>query len=79
MSHARITRRELIKTAGVAVPLLGASLSASGQGDLDYRQFVSLAIKRTPKAPLILEYVGPENCQQALQHLQNALRDAGTP
>jgi sugar phosphate isomerase/epimerase len=52
---------------------------AAGQGDLDYRKFVSLAAERTPKAPLILEYVGPESYEQALQHLQKALRDAGTP
>jgi sugar phosphate isomerase/epimerase len=51
---------------------------AAGQGNLDYREFVSLALKRTPKAPLVLEYVGPENYQQALQHLQKAIREAGT-
>jgi sugar phosphate isomerase/epimerase len=51
---------------------------AAGQGDLDYRKFVTLAAQRTPKAPLILEYVGPENYQQALQHLQKAIREAGT-
>ena len=51
---------------------------AAGQGDLDYHKFVSLAIRRTPKAPLILEYVGPEDYQQALQHLQKALREVGT-
>ncbi len=50
---------------------------AAGQGDVDYRKFVSLAAKRTPKAPLILEYVGPENYEQSLQHLQKAIRDAG--
>jgi sugar phosphate isomerase/epimerase len=50
---------------------------AAGQGDLDYRKFVTLAAKRTPQAPLILEYVGPENYQQALQHLQKAIREAG--
>jgi len=50
---------------------------AAGQGDLDYRKFVALAAKRTPKAPLILEYVGPENYLQALQHLQKAIREAG--
>jgi len=47
----------------------------AGQGDLDYRKFVSLALRRTPRAPLILEYVGPDNYKQALQHLQKALRD----
>ena len=51
---------------------------AAGQGDLDYRKFVSLAIKHTPNVPLILEYVGPENYEQALQHLQKALGKAGT-
>jgi sugar phosphate isomerase/epimerase len=51
---------------------------AAGQGDLDYRKFVTLAAKRTPKAPLILEYVGPDNYEQALEHLQKALRDADT-
>jgi sugar phosphate isomerase/epimerase len=50
---------------------------AAGKGDVDYRKFVSLAAKRTPKAPLILEYVGPENYEQSLEHLQKALRDAG--
>jgi sugar phosphate isomerase/epimerase len=50
---------------------------AAGKGDLDYRRFVALALERTPKAPLILEYVGPEDYRQALQHLQNALREAG--
>ncbi len=48
---------------------------AAGQGDLDYRKFVSLALRRTPQAPLILEYVGPDNYRQALQHLQRALRE----
>lgn len=52
---------------------------AAGQGDLDYREFVSLALRRTPKAPLIVEYVGPDNYKQALQHLQKAIREVGTP
>ncbi|OHB62313.1 MAG: hypothetical protein A2Y76_01085 [Planctomycetes bacterium RBG_13_60_9] len=51
---------------------------AAGQGDLDYRKFVSLAFRRTPKAPLILEYVGPEDYPQALQHLHKAMREVGT-
>ncbi len=49
----------------------------AGQGDLDYRKFVSLAAERTPKAPLILEYVGPDNYKQALEHLLGAMRQAG--
>ena len=48
---------------------------AAGQGDLDYRKFVSLALRRTPRASLILEYVGPDNYRQALEHLQKALRE----
>lgn len=51
---------------------------AAGQGDLDYRRFVALAAARTPKAPLVLEYVGPENYKQALQHLQKAMQEAAT-
>jgi len=51
---------------------------AAGQGDLDYPKFVTLAAKRTPKAPLILEYVGPDNYKQALAHLRAAIRQAGT-
>jgi sugar phosphate isomerase/epimerase len=51
---------------------------AAGQGDLDYRKFVSLAAARTPKAPLVLEYVGPDNYRQALRHLRKAIREAGT-
>ncbi|MHB8901545.1 MAG: sugar phosphate isomerase/epimerase family protein, partial [Thermoguttaceae bacterium] len=33
----------------------------AGQGDLDYPAFVKLAAERTPKAPLILEYVGAKD------------------
>ncbi len=51
---------------------------AAGQGDLDYREFVSLAVRRTPRVPLILEYVGPDDYEQALQYLQKAMREVGT-
>lgn len=46
----------------------------AGQGDLDYPKFVALAAKRTPKAPLILEYVGADTYKPALAHLRKALR-----
>jgi len=46
----------------------------AGQGDLDYRKFVALAARHTPKAPLVLEYVGAADYKQALSHLQNAMR-----
>jgi sugar phosphate isomerase/epimerase len=46
----------------------------AGQGDLDYKKFVALAAARTPKAPLILEYVGAADYKQALAHLQSAMR-----
>ena len=49
----------------------------AGQGDLDYQEFVALAAERTPAAPLILEYVGPKDYQQALAHLKDAMRAAG--
>lgn len=45
----------------------------AGQGDLDYLKFVALAAKKTPKAPLILEYVGSKDYRQALAHLQDAV------
>ncbi len=45
----------------------------AGQGDLDYGQFVKLAAKHTPQAPLILEYVGLDDYQRALTHLQTAI------
>ena len=45
----------------------------AGQGDLDYREFVRLAAARTPRAPLILEYVGPDNYRQALAHLRSVI------
>jgi sugar phosphate isomerase/epimerase len=48
----------------------------AGQGDLDYREFVRLAAERTPHAPLVLEYVGPDTYRQALNHLRNVI--AGT-
>lgn len=45
----------------------------AGQGDLDYREFVRLAAERTPHAPLILEYVGPDSYKQALAHLRSVI------
>jgi sugar phosphate isomerase/epimerase len=49
----------------------------AGQGDLDYDKFVRLAAARTPQAPLILEYVGPNDYLQAQTHLLDAIRKAG--
>ncbi|MCL4177954.1 MAG: sugar phosphate isomerase/epimerase [Verrucomicrobia bacterium] len=49
----------------------------AGQGDLDYRKFVTLAAERVPHAPLILEYVGPADYRQALGHLRDTLRAVG--
>jgi sugar phosphate isomerase/epimerase len=49
----------------------------AGQGDLDYDKFVTLAATRTPHAPLILEYVGPNDYQQARTHLLDAIRRSG--
>ena len=50
---------------------------AAGQGDLDYEQFVTLTAARTPHAPLILEYVGPQDYLQARDHLLDAIRKSG--
>ncbi len=47
---------------------------AAGQGDLDYRRFVELAASHTPHAPLILEYVGPNDYKQALEMLRTVIR-----
>jgi sugar phosphate isomerase/epimerase len=49
----------------------------AGQGDLDYRQFVTLAAARTPSAPLIMEYVGSKDYDQALAHLRHTLQEVG--
>ena len=51
----------------------------AGQGDLDYREFVTLAAQRTPTAPLVMEYVGPDDYKQTLAHLRGAMRQAGVP
>lgn len=48
----------------------------AGQGDLDYPKFVTLAAKYTPKAPLILEYVGTKDYKQAFAHLRTAITNA---
>lgn len=45
----------------------------AGEGDLDYHEFVRLAAERTPHAPLILEYVGPDNYREALAHLRSVI------
>ena len=50
---------------------------AAGQGDLDYPKFVSLAAKRTPGVPLIIEYAGSKEYRQALAHLRNVIGQAG--
>jgi sugar phosphate isomerase/epimerase len=47
---------------------------AAGQGDLDYDVFVALAARHTPHAPFILEYVGPDDYQQALALLEGAIQ-----
>ncbi len=49
---------------------------AAGQGDVDYPEFVTLAARHAPRAPLVLEYVGPNDYQQALSHLKNAIATA---
>jgi sugar phosphate isomerase/epimerase len=49
----------------------------AGEGDLDYRQFVTLAARHAPHAPMILEYVGPDNFRQALAHLRRTLSAVG--
>ncbi len=45
----------------------------AGQGDIDYPKFVALAAKHAPKAPLVLEYVGPNDYRQARDILQKAI------
>lgn len=50
----------------------------AGQGDLDYPTFVSLAAQHTAHAPLILEYVGPDDYRQTLGHLRDTLQKIGT-
>jgi sugar phosphate isomerase/epimerase len=50
---------------------------AAGKGDLDYLKFVRLAAQRTPKVPLILEYVGGKDYKAALAHLRATLTQAG--
>lgn len=50
----------------------------AGQGDLDYHQFVKLAAKYTPKAPLFLEYVGLDDYKQALAHLRKIIQETGS-
>ncbi|MFV1964821.1 MAG: sugar phosphate isomerase/epimerase family protein [Pirellulaceae bacterium] len=49
----------------------------AGQGDLDYPKFVTLVAAQTPSAPLILEYIGPQDYDEALTHLRNTIRQAG--
>lgn len=50
---------------------------AAGEGDLDYRRFISLAAERKPAAPLVLEYVNERNFRPALAHLRRVIREAG--
>ena len=50
----------------------------AGQRDLDYSTFVSLAAQHTAHAPLILEYVGPDDYRQTLGHLRDTLQKIGT-
>ncbi len=49
----------------------------AGMGDLDYKKFVKLVAERRPSAPLILEYVGPENYKPAFEHVRKAMSEAG--
>ena len=52
---------------------------AAGQGDVDYKKFVSLAARHTPHAPLILEYVGPKDYLDARAYLLGAMNTCGIP
>lgn len=49
----------------------------AGAGSLDYPKLVTLAAQHTPHAPLILEYVGPQDYKKALAHLRNAMQQTG--
>ena len=46
---------------------------AAGKGDLDYAKFVALCRQHCPHLPLIIEYVGEETYQEALDHLRRYL------
>jgi len=50
---------------------------AAGQGDMDYRKFVTLAARHAPGVPLIVEYAGTKTYRQALAYLRDAMRKAG--
>lgn len=45
----------------------------AGRGDLDYARFVALCRQHVPHLPLIVEYVGADTYQEALQHLRRYL------
>ena len=45
----------------------------AGQGDLDYPKFVKLSAERTPKAPLVVEYVGSKDFAPTMVHLRKVL------
>jgi sugar phosphate isomerase/epimerase len=49
----------------------------AGEGDLDYRKFVTVAAERKPGLPLFLEYVGADTYRQALAHLRRVVKEAG--
>ncbi|MCW5982511.1 MAG: sugar phosphate isomerase/epimerase [Bryobacteraceae bacterium] len=49
----------------------------AGQGDLDYRKFVTLSVEHAPGIPLIVEYVGTSDYAPALAHLRKVIREAG--
>lgn len=50
---------------------------AAGKGDIDYPKFVTLASRLTPAVPLILEYVGQKDYQDALAHLRRVMKETG--
>lgn len=50
----------------------------AGQGDVDYVKFVSLAAQLTPHAPLVLEYVGPNDYLDALSKLRDAIKECSS-
>jgi sugar phosphate isomerase/epimerase len=50
---------------------------AAGQGDLDYRKFVTLSALHAPGIPLTVEYAGMSTYRQAVEYLRAAMREAG--
>ena len=64
-------------TGAGAASVAAASAALANAGTKPARELTTLAAERTPQAPIILEYVGPDDYRLSLAHVRRAIETMG--